>query len=211
MSKPASKPAPKQARSLKTEQRLLDAAEALLHKNGISGLSIAEVVRKARSSVGSFYARFGDKDDLLRALHRRKLQRVLDALDALQPQISTMPLEEAIAMCMEQLVLHHRSTARSTAAFISRSANDPNAWSETIALHLRMVERIAALLLTAQGTTTHADPARAMRFGLHLVFSFLGDLAVHGQADDVSSPFPEDELPRELTRILVAYLQGGHP
>ena len=46
-------------------------AEALIAERGLGGLSIAEVVRRARSSVGSFYGRFGDKDGLLRALHAR--------------------------------------------------------------------------------------------------------------------------------------------
>ena len=51
---------PKQARSERTAQRILDAAQALIEREGLAGLSIPEVVRRARSSTGSFYARFKD-------------------------------------------------------------------------------------------------------------------------------------------------------
>ncbi len=59
---------PKQARSERTLQRLLDAAEVLIEEKGHAAVSIPEIARRARSSVGGFYARFRDKNELLRAL-----------------------------------------------------------------------------------------------------------------------------------------------
>jgi AcrR family transcriptional regulator len=61
---------PKQARSERTLQRLLAAAEALIKEKGHAAVSIPEIARRAGSSVGGFYARFRDKDELLRALRR---------------------------------------------------------------------------------------------------------------------------------------------
>ena len=62
---------PRQARSQHTLDRLLDAAEALVHeKGGFDDVPIAEIVRRAESSVGSFYSRFPDKDALLQAMGR---------------------------------------------------------------------------------------------------------------------------------------------
>ena len=68
---------PKQARSERTLQRLLDAAEALIKEKGHAAVSIPEIARRAGSSVGGFYARFRDKNELLRALEERHFIELL--------------------------------------------------------------------------------------------------------------------------------------
>jgi len=60
---------PQQARSQQTLSRILDAAEAILAEKGWEDASVAEIARRAGSSVGAFYTRFPDKDTLLAALH----------------------------------------------------------------------------------------------------------------------------------------------
>ena len=67
---------PKQARSEQTLHRLLDAAEELIQEKGLADVSVPEIVRRAGSSVGGFYARFKDKDELLQALEERFLHRL---------------------------------------------------------------------------------------------------------------------------------------
>ena len=46
----------------------MDASRAVLAECGLEGLTVQEVVARARTSVGSFYARFSGKDELLRYL-----------------------------------------------------------------------------------------------------------------------------------------------
>ena len=60
---------PQQARSQETLERLLDAAETLVAEKGFDDTPVAEVARRAGSSVGAFYTRFPDKDALLHALY----------------------------------------------------------------------------------------------------------------------------------------------
>lgn len=67
---------PKQARSEQTLRRILEAAERLIGEKGLGDVSIPDIVREARSSVGGFYARFKDKNELLRALEERFFQRL---------------------------------------------------------------------------------------------------------------------------------------
>ena len=74
---------PKQARSEQTLRRLLDAAEELIQAKGLAGVSIPDIVRRAGSSVGGFYARFRDKHELLRALEERFFVELYGRLDAL--------------------------------------------------------------------------------------------------------------------------------
>ena len=77
---------PQQARSQQTLDRLLDAAEALAAEKGFDDTTVAEVARRAGSSVGAFYTRFKDKDGLLHALYDRYYeQAIATADDALDP------------------------------------------------------------------------------------------------------------------------------
>ena len=61
--------APLQDRSRRTFEAILDATETLLARRPFEEISIAEIVLKAGSSTGSFYARFPAKDALLPALY----------------------------------------------------------------------------------------------------------------------------------------------
>ena len=63
--------APKQERSKRTLQRTLSAVERLLQAKPFEAISIEEIVEAAGSSVGSFYARFGNKHGLLPHLYER--------------------------------------------------------------------------------------------------------------------------------------------
>ena len=56
---------PKQHRSRRTLQRIARAALELIAQNGVEGTTVGAIVRRAGSSVGSFYARFDGKSDLL--------------------------------------------------------------------------------------------------------------------------------------------------
>lgn len=192
----------KQKRSQATERRLLDAAEALIDTEGLAGLSIAEVVRRARSSVGSFYNRFGDKDGLLQAIHARRLDAVLDALDRLAPAIAELSRAAAVELCMAQIVAHFQENHALTAAFNARSAVDPTGWGPSVERHVALVRRIAEILETAQGTSTHPEPRKALELGLHLAFAFLGNRAVYGVD---YAPFDADALPGELARMVLRY------
>jgi AcrR family transcriptional regulator len=62
---------PKQLRSQQTLDRILDATERLLLDREFDELSLAEIVRASRTSVGSFYNRFRDKRALLSGLYDR--------------------------------------------------------------------------------------------------------------------------------------------
>jgi AcrR family transcriptional regulator len=63
--------APRQDRSKRTLEAILEATEALLEERSFEEISIAEIIVKAGSSTGSFYARFSSKDALLPALYER--------------------------------------------------------------------------------------------------------------------------------------------
>jgi len=63
------RPARQQTRSVSTRQAFLDAARAVFGEQGFADASVAEIVRRAGSSVGSLYHHFGGKNELFVALY----------------------------------------------------------------------------------------------------------------------------------------------
>ena len=62
---------PKQDRSRLTLDRIAGAALELMEEVGVEGATVAAIVKRAGASVGSFYARFPGKEDLVRYLQDR--------------------------------------------------------------------------------------------------------------------------------------------
>ena len=69
---------PKQTRSRRTLERIVQASLSILDEQGPAGLTVQAVVARAGSSVGSFYARFKGKGDLLDYLGARVWQEALE-------------------------------------------------------------------------------------------------------------------------------------
>lgn len=67
---------PQQARSIATEQKMLDAAEELLRAGDARNVTLESVVKLSGTSVGSFYARFGSVEGLFEALRNRYREAV---------------------------------------------------------------------------------------------------------------------------------------
>ncbi|MCV2883354.1 TetR/AcrR family transcriptional regulator [Aestuariibacter sp. AA17] len=60
---------PKQARSKRTQQKLLDALHSCLEEKFFENISIQEIAQRADVSVGSYYRRFRNKESLLPMLY----------------------------------------------------------------------------------------------------------------------------------------------
>src|ERR1041384_7034894 len=118
---------PQQARSQKTLERMLDAAEELIAERGVGSVTVSEVVRRAGSSVGAFYARFPDKDALLATLHERSCAEALATADlALDPKRwQSADLASAIFELVKFAGVLYRERRGIVVAFIELAASDP--------------------------------------------------------------------------------------
>ncbi|MGK0360869.1 MAG: hypothetical protein ACI9U2_003183 [Bradymonadia bacterium] len=55
------------------------------------------------------------------------------------------------------------------------------------------------------GESDYPASDQALELGLHLASSFLADLSIYGALDTQFAPFPVDDLPAELSRMVLAY------
>ena len=79
--------APLQERSRRTLARVLAAGWSLLESEGPDGLTVAAITSKARTSVGSFYARFRGKEDLLRYMAEQALEEAATVWEGLRAEL----------------------------------------------------------------------------------------------------------------------------
>ena len=192
---------PKQARSRQTLERIVAAALELLEEGGRDAVTVQAVVAKARSSVGSFYARFKGKEDLLEHL-RDKVRRsaAVEWSDTVGAEAWERSLEGVAARAVALLLdLGPRYEAR------IRTADSLIADGEDDEPTRKALEELATRLLERREEITHADPERAVRIALAAVLG-VGQYARPVVTDEAGAD--ADGLRTECTYLLVGYLTG---
>ena len=110
----ATRTAPRQARSAKSLDLILDAAERLLHERGVVETSTVDVAAAAGVSVGRLYYWFPDKDAVVRAVLARAEHRLRTLLVEMLVRDSTPPRVELVELLL-------RPSAGSSASTLARS------------------------------------------------------------------------------------------
>jgi len=96
---------PKQERGERRMQRLLDAAEQIFAERGYQAATTNEIAARARTSIGTLYRFFPNKEAIVQHLGERYVQE-LHALHEkmFHPEVATMPLAEMIDHLVDPLV-----------------------------------------------------------------------------------------------------------
>jgi AcrR family transcriptional regulator len=194
---------PKQARSRQTLERIANAALAILEEEGPDGVTVQAVVARAGSSVGSFYARFRGKDDLLEYLGERIWDDVLGRWDTAVAARSWSKMDLAeLASGAVQLLYDVRRSRVTQLRAMDRMATGGDAF-DSFRRHL--LEGLESLILERRTEIVHQNPDLGVRLGLR---------AVLGAIDADLETGPEEELTREVvleecTDLLLAYLAGA--
>jgi AcrR family transcriptional regulator len=81
--------APRQERSRRTVERILDAAAHVFHEQGYTAATTNDIADEAEVSIGSLYQYFPNKDALLVALTRRHIESATAGLTDLLGQLRT--------------------------------------------------------------------------------------------------------------------------
>jgi AcrR family transcriptional regulator len=195
--------APKQPRSRKTLERLVQAGLQILEEEGAEGFTVQAVVARARSSVGSFYARFGGKDDLLAHLREHIRDKAIDEWgDAVLSKTSSIVGLSEAAAAVVGLLFEARSRwdagLRSAARLAPHDADHD-------AFRRRVVEELAARLLEHTSEIGHERPEIAVRVGL---WGVLGAID-HEQRGALGSELSLEVLEQECKELLLGYLMGS--
>lgn len=89
-----------QKRTLETRARLIAAACAVIERDGFEALRVEEVVQRAGTAKGTFFAHFKDKDALMDLIISARIDAELDKLQASPAPVTVDQMTQAlIPMC----------------------------------------------------------------------------------------------------------------
>jgi AcrR family transcriptional regulator len=200
---------PVQDRSRRTLEALLDATEALLDERRFEEITVAEIILKAGSSTGSFYARFPGKDALLPALYARyhaelpgRLARIAESLD-----YQRMTLADACRRVVREFAASFEARLNLMRAIVLYARTRPEEIRPLLAERADFHRQLVDLFRPFHGEIRHGDREAAIRAGLFLVGTTVREAVLFPDAPFAAVTGQKvDRLERMLGDILYAYL-----
>ncbi len=200
---------PHQVRSQQTLERIVAALEALLGFRDFEAISVAEITKRAGTSVGAFYARFTGKDALLPLLYERygaDLERRMEALVAGIPW-DELDLRGSVERLVRLLIEQFRGRRGLMRAVGLFARQRPDAISRAmLARRAELHRRIAGLLLLHRAQIRHPDPELAVEMGLFAVAAACRDKILFPAPHARTLPEDDELLRKEMSSLLLAYL-----
>jgi AcrR family transcriptional regulator len=192
---------PRQRRAAETRARILDAARAVVEEHGYAHGTTNRIAAAAGLSVGSLYQYFPNKDAILVELVDAHIEAGTTALEAALAGAEGASLEALVGAATSALVALHAEDRRLHRVLFEEAPRPPAQLARLRALEAGLTERVAALL------AAHPEVrAPDVRVAARLVIDAVESL-VHRVATDETSAIPDDVLAREITRMVVAYLE----
>ena len=196
---------PKQSRSRRTLERIVGAALDILEAEGPDALTVQAIVERSGSSVGSFYARFSGKADLLEYLGdrvwREAAARWEEALAA--QEWDGLALKELVGGAVTLL----GEVGRSRTSYLKALDRAPGTRADAYtAFQAHVLRGIETLLLSRVEEIDHPAPNVAVPLGLKAALAVL-------DVSDLEDPqaIPFEERVAEAQRLLLSYLAGVSP
>jgi AcrR family transcriptional regulator len=202
-----------QARSQETLERILVAAEELVSEVGFDNATVADIVRRAKSSVGAMYARFNDKDSLLVCLHERFCEQALATAEvALEAERwAGASIADIFAAALPFLVHTYRLKRGLIRAFIVRGSTDHEFAERAGRVGREISARLIALLEARRDEIRHPNPTLAVDFGLRMTFDTLDQETLYFDIRRTTIQLTPEQLGEELTRAFLSYLGVDPP
>ncbi|WP_395400161.1 TetR/AcrR family transcriptional regulator [Arthrobacter sp. UC242_113] len=207
---------PKQARSRQSFENTIEAALALLRERGSDEFTLADVSTRSGVSIGSIYARFEGKDELLRVAHARKMDDI-DAVSAHLFQPAEAPAEPASSAREPGLELHVRQAVDRTIdvlrryadilrPFMLRATHDPAISTRGAASHAALAGHFAEHLSRWPDNDVDASD---VDWCFNVVYSVVARRLGLGSTMEGSGSLEWSEIADKLTDMVASYLRAG--
>jgi AcrR family transcriptional regulator len=199
---------PQQSRSRETHARIVRAGETLFAERGYDGTTVQDITSRARCSVGSFYARFKDKESLflhIHDLHCAELtQRIAFLCDLFEAERS--PLEIVIHQTVRALFGFSGRRRAMTRVFIQRSGSDAAFHHRYALIWKEISDHLRPAILKHRNAIDHPDPERATGFVLQTLHALWANDVLHHRIRDVTGHETGDALVEDATAACLAWL-----
>ena len=202
----------KQDRSRDTHDRILRATEKLLRKEQFEAISVRRIIEEARTSIGSFYARFRDKNALLPVLYAEYEVQLQERLARLQNSTANARSLEAVAgYIVEHFVDMYGEIPSLSRALYEYATRSPRATESRMLAERRYKQYTFLLdaLMSFRPEITPADPPRAVELAVYFMVVACRNRLFYPLAPQTRMvKISKQELKRELVRQLTGYLRN---
>jgi len=186
---------------------MLDAAESLFANGGPDALTVEAVIERAGTSAGAFYARFGDRDGLLEALHERFLGRLGELVGAIVLEGLSQPsLAKALAVAVSGSLDVARKHHDSLVFFVLFRAADQRLRQQGIAANLGFAKAFRTIALNHKAEIRHPDPQRAVDVAFRILFAMLVQQVMFEARELTGRPMADRRLAEQLCQAMLLYL-----
>jgi len=194
---------PRQARSVETRARIVDAAAEVFEAHGYDAGTTNRIAEAASLSVGSLYQYFPNKDAILVELLDRHVSdgaaRVHEVLvGGIEREAS---LEDLVREAITVLLALHRQAPGLHHVLVTRTPMPPDLVAELSAHERHLADDLARLLEALPGATPR-DPKRAAR----MVSTAVNGI-VHAQVAAGAPGLDDAALAEEAATMVLAYLR----
>jgi AcrR family transcriptional regulator len=201
--------APVQDRSRRTLDKIVRAVEELLEVRPFDEIAVADIIRRARCSTGSFYARFPTKDAVLPYLYARYDADLRPRVAAKMASVDWTSLSlrqttELFVGGMVDMYLERRHLLRAVALF---ARAHPDAIGDDVRHRREGVHDLPARLLARfADEIAHDDAREAARIGFFIVAAAARDKLLFDAPHGSTTRLSHSQLKTQLSRAFYAYL-----
>lgn len=197
---------PKQKRSQESLERVLDASMRLLEERGFDAFTVQEVSQRAEVSVGAIYARFGSKENLLRAVHRHAMEAVEEQQTEAVAAIDGRPAREVIVEAVRMIAGIFRGNEPLLRAFMHLGAVDEEISRRGSEVSTDLAKQFEAAILGRRDEIAHPNPETAVDVAFRMAYCTFARQVMYGPTFESNRPIGWDELVDEIGGACAAYL-----
>ena len=201
--------APQQERSRRTRARLVAAGRRLLSQKDWAEISMTEIAREAKSSVGSLYARFENKQALFDELDEDYSQAMKVLLADLANEAEThRSLSSFAPSLVHRLVQFHRDRRGVIRALVlaARIDREPAFAGRTKAMNQASKDLLERLVALMGGDS--AEDLERVSWGLFIVMTMIRERILFPESVRIVGDPEDDRLEAEVVRAFLGYLES---
>jgi AcrR family transcriptional regulator len=199
---------PKQKRSRESLERVIEASMRLLEENGFEGFTIQDVSRRADVSVGAIYARFGNKESLLRAVHAEAMEamaREHESIAAVDGRVK-QDVRDVVVEAVRAVAEIFRGNEKLLRAFMHLGAVDDEISRRGSEVSIDLSQRFAATILAHRAAIAHPHPKTAVDVAYRMAYCTFARQVMYGPSFESDRAIAWDDLVEEVAQACAAYL-----
>jgi len=202
---------PQQSRSRASYERMLDAAEKLLRERGSDEVTLTEVGKRGKVSIGSIYCRFDSKDDLIRAVQQRVSAAISEEQSGTLTRLSrhAASLEGLMRMLVDELAESLKRHASILRPMMLRANQDPVIGSMGRSAHDAVARVAVDAMLRFSDDFSHSEKERSANAAYSIIYAALARFLGLGSSMESSEQGDWEDLKFDLASMATAYLTTG--